>query len=237
MTSSPHCSRPGDSGLAEPPLSSPAEPSAVEQQQRRELREHLLAQRRSLSADTVEINSRRIAERLLPLLAQSRAIAGYLAMGREVNVERVLQACRERGSRCHVPLVLADHSLLFAPLDDDTPIRRNRYGIREPEVDPEQCVLPQQLDTVLVPLLGFDRLGNRMGMGGGYYDRTFAYLRHAGKDSSRQRTSQTTTPIQLIGVAHELQCLDKLPAAWWDVPLSMVVTESRIHCFATPDNS
>ena len=73
-----------------------------------------------------------------------------------------------------------------------------------------------ELDVILMPLVGFDNDGNRLGMGGGYYDRTLAYTRHAIKK-----------PV-LIGVAHDLQRVDRLPYASWDIPLNAIVTPT---CF------
>ncbi|MGQ7842929.1 5-formyltetrahydrofolate cyclo-ligase [Granulosicoccus sp. 3-233] len=190
-----------------------------------DLRQTLRARRDGLSATTVAENSRLIARQVLPLLHGVRHIAGYLAFGNEVNVEPLLARCRAAQSLTFVPLIQPDHTLLFSPLDENTAIVQNRYGIREPEYTAEDCIYPSTLDAVLVPLLGFDPQCHRMGMGGGYYDRSFTHRRQA--DATRLPT-QGSSPL-LIGVAHQLQCVDSLTPAWWDVPLDVVVTETRIY--------
>src|SRR5687767_13746260 len=90
-------------------------------------------------------------------------------------------------------------------------MRRNRFGIPEPTG--RRCA-PQQLDLVLLPLVAFDRRGARLGMGGGFYDRTFAFLRVAGRRKPR-----------LVGLAHHFQEVAQLPREPWDVPLAAIVTE------------
>ena len=85
------------------------------------------------------------------------------------------------------------------------------------------CLPATSLDAVIVPLLGFDPQCNRMGMGGGYYDRTFAHRRQAANGNSADGL-----PL-LIGTAFEFQCVDNVFPDWWDVPLDHVVTEQRIY--------
>ncbi len=193
--------------------------------QRPNLRQLLRTRRDSLSEAVVARNSQLIAAQLQPLLQDAGRIAGYLAFGKEVNVEQLLADCRARHSTTFVPLIQSDHTLLFSPLDDSTVIVQNRYGIREPVYESRDCIAPMALDVVLVPLLGFDPHCHRMGMGGGYYDRSFTHRRHPAPTASPE---QSTTPL-LIGVAHQLQCVDNISTQWWDVPLDMVVTESRIY--------
>lgn len=204
----------------------PSPAAAPEQDtQRPDLRQSLRTRRDSLSSAVVARNSQLIAAQLLPLLQDAERIAGYLSFGNEVNVEKLLADCRARHSTTFVPLIQSDHTLLFSPLDENTVIVQNRYGIREPVHDSHDCLAPTALDAVLVPLLGFDPHCNRMGMGGGYYDRSFTHRRHP---DSAAGSVQSTTPL-LIGVAHQLQCVDNISTQWWDVPLDMVVTEDRIY--------
>lgn len=94
----------------------------------------------------------------------------------------------------------------------------NRFGIPEPDRNAKR--LPSRLlSVVLLPLVGFDSDGNRLGMGGGFYDRTFGYAIH----SSARRP-------RLIGVAYECQrSADGLPRRPWDVPLDGVVTEAGLR--------
>lgn len=95
----------------------------------------------------------------------------------------------------------------------------NRYGIIEPDIRRRKPVAAWGLDLVLVPLVAFDKTGNRIGMGGGFYDRTFAYL----------ISGNTWYKPKLIGVAHELQQLNSIQPNPWDVPLDGIVTERCLY--------
>jgi 5-formyltetrahydrofolate cyclo-ligase len=92
----------------------------------------------------------------------------------------------------------------------------NRYGIPEPNVATGSLLEAQELHLALVPLLGFDRRGHRLGMGGGYYDRSFAF-RH-----------ESPAPPTLIGIGYAMQELPPIAEQHWDVPLDAVVTENEL---------
>jgi len=89
----------------------------------------------------------------------------------------------------------------------------NRYGIPEPDVSPHRALAADELAGAIVPLVGFDAHGHRLGMGGGWYDRTFA---------GRQRS---TAGAVLLGAAFDLQRVDGIEPEAWDVPLDAVFTE------------
>ena len=105
----------------------------------------------------------------------------------------------------------------FVRYRENTALLSNRYGIPEPTYSRRDSLPAALLDLICVPLLGFDRRGSRLGAGGGFYDRTFAFkhLDPHGKP-------------HMVGVAYARQELDELDAAAWDVPLSWVVTESEL---------
>ena len=105
----------------------------------------------------------------------------------------------------------------FAPLSKDSEFELNKYSIPEPVHSTHELINGESLDLVLVPLLGFDRKGNRLGMGGGYYDRSFAF----------KNTSNTRKPI-LMGFAYAFQEVKKLVAENWDVKLDYIATENGI---------
>ena len=94
----------------------------------------------------------------------------------------------------------------------------NRFGIQEPACSPRHWVRAWQLDLILLPLVAFDESGNRLGMGGGFYDRSLAY---------RQSRTHSRRP-RLIGLAHELQRVEQLATNSWDIPLDMIATEKRV---------
>jgi len=100
-------------------------------------------------------------------------------------------------------------------------MRYNRFRIPEPALHARHRISPMALDLVLTPLVAFGDEGARLGMGGGYYDRTFAWLHHR---------HLWRTP-RLIGVAYGFQYHPDLEANHWDVPLSAVVTEEGVRLF------
>jgi len=155
----------------------------------------------------------------VPGLAHARRIAGYWAVDGEVSLHALLSAPMLSGPDAAdycLPCIEPDRSLSFRAWKPGQPVEANRYGIPEP-VDGER-LLPEQIDVVLVPLLGFDRRGNRLGSGAGFYDRSFAFLR------GQSRPAGTL----LVGVAYSGQEVDALPAEDWDVPLDFVATEGEL---------
>ena len=109
-----------------------------------------------------------------------------------------------------------DEGLVFIELNDDTQFEDNKFAIPEPIYDEAKIVTADTLDLVLVPLLGFDKNGNRLGMGGGYYDRCFAF-----------KKQKNTKPL-LMGYAYDFQEVDSLEPETWDVGLDMIATESKL---------
>ena len=147
-----------------------------------------------------------------PELRQPGYVGGYWAVGGEVPLHAV-QLRLAPGQAWCLPIVQDDGGLRFGPWRAGDPLRNNRFGIPEPELEAASALEPQALAWVLVPLLGFDAAGHRLGMGGGYYDRSFAFRRTA------------PAPPRLVGVAYACQELPALAAEDWDVPLDAVATE------------
>jgi 5-formyltetrahydrofolate cyclo-ligase len=186
---------------------------------RNELRKHLSSARRQLSNAQVIDYSSAICKSLLPFIEPCAHIAGYLALGNEVRVDAVFNMARQKMCKTYVPIVQAEHQMVFAPIDDDVALVRNKFGILEPELAATESIPAGCLDVVLVPLVGFDEHCQRMGMGGGFYDRAFA----VNKDSP----DCTKKPL-LIGVAYNIQQTASVLPDWWDVPLDIIVTETQV---------
>jgi len=179
------------------------------------LRKALRAQRRGLSPEVQHATARTVAETALgeahfPL---GQHIALFSSADGEVDTGPLLDVLLARGKACYLPVLVEDTtSLLFRQLVPGRPLVTNLYGLKEPDAE-APVIAPEQLDTVFMPLVGFDGSGNRLGMGKGYYDRTFAFL----------MDNAAAGPV-LIGLAHECQRVGKLEAAAWDVPLWGIVT-------------
>ncbi len=194
--------------------------------QRRELRQSLAERRRAL-APVERIAAaqglRRSLEQLPEYLTDTR-VAGYWATHGELPLNLVIPPLATRGQQFLLPMIGKGRRLRFAPWQSGEAVQPNRYGIPEP-VAPRELLEPFQLDLVLVPLLGFDRRGHRLGYGGGYYDRSFAFL---------NEQVRPTEPL-LVGIAYDFQQLDIVNDEPWDVALDFIATDRElIDCHLEP---
>ena len=163
----------------------------------------------------------RIASRLLaePVVRSARRIALYAALPDEVPSRPLFDALIGLGMPCLFPRALEKHALAFAVVADWSELRPGRYGVLEP---PAQAAVtrPEEGDLVLVPGVAFDRSGNRLGRGQGFYDRAFP-------------ASAPRSP-RLIGVAYQIQLVDALPHTETDRRVDAVVTELGLHWAGRP---
>lgn len=187
---------------------------------RQTLRRELISRRDALSPRRQREHAAAVATSVwrIPALARGRNIALYHAVGGELDSAAIIGEAWSRGRRVFMP-VLDNGTLKFGRTTPATPLVSNRYGIPEPAVRRRDLCNPASLDIVLCPLVGFDVYGQRLGMGGGYYDRTFAFL------LQRRRWRRPC----LIGLAHDCQKVPKLKGCTWDVPLDYVVTEAECY--------
>jgi 5-formyltetrahydrofolate cyclo-ligase len=168
---------------------------------------------RILAAEAVAAHLRR-----LPVISAACNIAGYVACNGEIALHRVADAVLARGHRWLLPVVVDKAApLRFVPWRQDSEMRPNRFGIPEPTPPFDEELEGPDLDVVLAPLLAFDRIGHRLGAGGGYYDRSLSHL------IDRSRPSK---PV-LVGVAWAFQEAPLVPETW-DVRLDWVVTENEL---------
>ncbi|MCA1978128.1 MAG: 5-formyltetrahydrofolate cyclo-ligase [Thiobacillus sp.] len=155
------------------------------------------------------------------VLLRARRIGFYLPQHGEFDVRPLLNQALWMGRECCLPVLPRRGRVMrFGRLQANTKMAPNRYGIPEP-ID-ARALSARQLDVLLMPLVGFDLAGHRLGMGGGYYDATLAFMRH------RRHWRKP----RLVGVAYECQKVDRLPHDPWDMPLDAVLTERRLYRFA-----
>lgn len=181
------------------------------------IRREMLTKRRNLSPAVREEAVKLIVERLaeIDILQQASSIMGYLALPHELNIDSYLKMSIERGKIIGVPVTdVIDRRIyalrLFA-LDRD--ITYGIMGIREP-IESRSIRIPNEsFDAIIVPGVAFDKRGNRLGYGGGYYDRFIGEL---------------TRDILLVGVAFDEQLVDELPVEEYDKQVHLVVTPSGI---------
>ena len=186
----------------------------------KELRAERKSIRASLTAEQVTNASIDVAVNLwrLPVMLHGQHIAAYQAYGGEIDCRFIIEAAWRRGRKIYLP-VIHNNALLFAQYCAKSRVFLNQYGIAEPESSRRNLLRPDQMDVILAPLVAFDDAGNRIGMGGGYYDRSLRFLKH--------RTHWQHP--RLIGIAYEFQKAAKINASSWDIPLHNVVTEQRIY--------
>jgi 5-formyltetrahydrofolate cyclo-ligase len=187
--------------------------------QRDELRQRLRAARRALTPSQRNAASLRAAAHLLahPWYRRARHVALYWPIGSETDTTALLAAALRDGKRIALPAIVCRQGrLLFVRFRGGTGLSHRRHGIPQPRpADSGDRLRTRALDLVLVPLLGFDRNGHRLGSGAGYYDRSFAF-----------RKSIPHSRPRLVGLAFECQRTRDLKPGGWDVPLDAVVTES-----------
>jgi 5-formyltetrahydrofolate cyclo-ligase len=188
---------------------------------RGEIRRTLRERRRALAPNERRIAQKRITRKLSRLAAyrSARRVAVYFAIDGEVDLNGLIQDARACHKTVYVPLV-AGERLRFVELPSRATLSRNRYGIPEPRGG--HPIDPRKLDIVLTPLVGFDRHGTRLGMGKGYYDRSFGFL------MLRRRWVRP----KLVGVGFAFQALEDIAARPWDVRLWGAVTDASTHAFA-----
>ena len=180
----------------------------------RELRNQLSTREQSNHAATLAKQVCRQATFL-----RSHRIACYLANDGEIDPKNIMQTAWKLRKHVYLPVLSPFQSkLYFAPYAEGMDMEINRFGINEPACRPLNWICAWQLDLMLLPLVAFDENGNRLGMGGGFYDRSLAYR------ASRTHSLRPT----LIGLAHELQREDQLTMNSWDIPLDMIATEQRV---------
>ena len=190
------------------------------------LRQALRDRRAALSAGERIAASQALVAQLerIPEFLTDRRVAGYWAVDGELPLAAVMQGLRERQQAWHLPALGEDRLLRFAAWRAGDAIDTNRYGIPEPRCAPAEWLHASELDVVLLPLLGFDRAGNRLGFGGGWYDRSFAFL---------QGRTGVGKPL-LVGVGYALQEVDAIAAMPWDVRLDYIATERELIDLTPP---
>lgn len=187
---------------------------------RAQLRKQLRLQRNALSAQTQQDAALALTTQLLslPEWHSATTVAAYLTNDGEVNLMPVINEARSIGQRISLPVIhpFNRQHLLFLHYHQRTVLTKNRFNIDEPVLSCPDVIPLAQHQIILMPLVGFDDKGNRLGMGGGFYDRALA---GCANDASR--------PL-FIGTAHDCQQVAAIPSASWDIPLDIIVTPSQI---------
>ncbi len=184
------------------------------------LRQQMRLRRQQITFNEQQRISQQIAERVCSsaLFQQSAHIAAYSANAGEIDPAPIVQAAWQLKKKVYLPVLQAGKKLCFVEYKQHDSLVVNQYQILEPVLTPEKMIAAEKLDLVLVPLVAFDQQGNRLGMGSGYYDSTFAFL---------QEITRPSKPY-LLGLAYEWQCCASTFSEAWDVKLDAAVTENIV---------
>jgi len=179
--------------------------------------------RSKLSEKYINTASKSICEYLLKLshYKNSTKIGCYVSTRYEVQTESIISSIHEDEKKLFLPKIKPNSEMDFVQTGKKTQFNRNKYGIKEPESN--YISIESKLDLVVVPLIAFDVNKNRIGMGGGYYDRKFEKLNRNKYDM------QNSEPI-LIGLGFDCQKTEEIKTEKWDVKLTSVISESGILC-------
>ena len=187
-----------------------SDPIPDTRRQKAELRAALLEARRAISPAEREALSAVICDRAagLPAFRAADTVHVYVGVAGEVRTLPLLEAAWGAGQRVACPRVGIGGRLETRQIRFPEDLVAGPRGLREP--DPERTVLvpPEAIDLVVVPGVGFDRRGGRLGFGGGYYDRFLS-----------------TTGASRLGLAFSLQIVDRIPQGPGDEPVHWIVTE------------
>jgi len=152
-------------------------------------------------------------------LQQATRVAIYLSNDGELSTAQFIDWCWQQQKEVYLPVVhpFSPGNLLFLRYKKDTELVSNVYGILEPKLDVASVCPLAALDVICTPLVAFDKSGARLGMGGGYYDRSLAKWQE--------------TKLYPIGLAHDCQLVEQVPTESWDIPLPEIVTPSENFLF------
>lgn len=150
---------------------------------------------------------------------QAKRIAIYLSNDGELSTTNVIEWCWQQQKEVYLPVIhpFSPGNLLFLQYNENTKLVPNNYGILEPKLDVTTVCPLEQLDVIFTPLVAFDRTGARLGMGGGFYDRSLV--------------NWQLSKLYPIGLAHNCQRVDKVPVQHWDIPLPEIITPSKNYHF------
>ncbi|MEC6817048.1 5-formyltetrahydrofolate cyclo-ligase [Photobacterium toruni] len=186
------------------------------QQSRQQLRQQIRHARRQLSPQQQQHAAQQLSLRLQAIdrIQHSQHIAVYLANDGEIDPQPFIKWLWQQGKSVYLPVLhpFSKGHLLFLHYEANTPMTTNRYHISEPQLDVRRVKPIADLDVICTPLVAFDSEGQRLGMGGGYYDRTLTQW---------HQYRQGPYPI---GIGHDCQYIPQLPNETWDVPLPLIIT-------------
>ena len=186
---------------------------STQQTLRNQLRQQIRKVRANLTALQQQQAEDSISQQALALIEERNAqhIALYISFDGEISTEKLIKILWMQGKQVYLPVLhpFNPNHLLFLRYLPETPMLKNKFGILEPKLNVQNVLPLKELDILFTPLVAFDKQGNRLGMGGGFYDRTLQNWRNS-----------SFIPV---GLAHQCQQVEQLPTEVWDVPLHQIL--------------
>lgn len=184
---------------------------------RQQIRQQIRLRRRALTPEQQTQFALLAADRMMayPPVLLAHTVAVFLSFDGELDTRPLIDQLWRAGKRVYLPVLhpFSPGNLLFLHYHPSSDLVVNRLKIREPKLDVRDVLPLSQLDVLVTPLVAFDADGQRLGMGGGFYDRTLRNWRQH--------------RLQPVGYAHDCQQVDALPTEQWDIPLPAVITPSK----------
>lgn len=184
---------------------------------RQSIRESIRQQRRQLNPQQQQQAADQVTERVLqhPNVQQATTLALFLSFDGELDTQPLIQQLWQQQKQICLPVLhpFSAGNLLFLRYTPQTSLVINRLKIKQPRLDVRDIVPLRSLDVIFTPLVAFDSHGQRLGMGGGFYDRTLQHWQQYG--------------FYPIGLAHDCQQVATLPQQPWDIPLPTILTPSK----------
>lgn len=182
-------------------------------QLRQQIRQQVRKNRQKLTALEQAQAEKSITQQALTLIEKHNVqhIALYLAFDGEISTQRLIEALWAQGKSVYLPVLhpFCTGHLLFLRYLPETTMIQNKFGIFEPQLNVKNVLPLAELEMIFTPLVAFDKAGNRLGMGGGFYDRTL------------QNWQQKS--FLPVGLAHKCQEVEALPTESWDMPLAHIL--------------
>ena len=186
---------------------------STQQALRNQLRQQIRKTRANLTALQQQQAEDSITQQALAFIEERNAqhIALYVSFDGEISTDKLIKTLWAQDKHVYLPLLhpFNPNHLLFLRYLPDTPMLKNKFGIWEPKLNVQNVLPLDELDILFTPLVAFDKEGNRLGMGGGFYDRTL-------------QNWQNSSFIP-VGLAHQCQQVEQLPTEAWDVPLYRIL--------------
>jgi 5-formyltetrahydrofolate cyclo-ligase len=185
---------------------------------RQEIRQLIRQRRRALSSEQQAQFAQQAATRMMayPPVLMANTVALFLSFDGELDTQPLIDQLWRAGKKVYLPVFhpFSPGNLLFLHYHPNSELVINRLKITEPKLDVRDVLPLNELDVLITPLVAFDENGQRLGMGGGFYDRTLQNWQQHG--------------LQPVGYAHDCQRVETLPVEKWDIPLPAVVTPSKV---------